>query len=341
MTVSLSLQFIVPTSDLHGGIRLPLELAEWLTDNGWMTRVVGPGTRPDWHDASVPWFSCDLEGSEPVPRADVTIATFHTTVGPALESGSPHVFHLCQGYEGSHPEYGEIMDAIDTAYRAPIPKLLVSRHLEAVLKGRYPDCNCHFIGEAVDPRIFFPLGFRETTTPLRVGLVGTFSARVKGIREALEGLRLARERGLALEVHRVSAEPMQDEEAALGMSDVFHHRLPTVKMPEFYAGIDALLFPSTEQEGFGLPVAEAMACGAPVVTSKSSSLPEVAGDAAMLIDPEDVDEIAAAVAAVLEDEGLRRDLRERGYERSQSFTRDALLPRLLEIYRRAAQRLDV
>ena len=184
--MSMSLQFIVPTSDLHGGIRLPLELAEWLTDSGWMTRVVGPGTRPDWHDAAVPWFSTNLDGSS-IPRADVTIATFHTTVGPALRSKSDHTFHLCQGYEGSHPEYREIMDAIDNAYRAPIPKLLVSRHLEAVLNGRYPDCNCHFIGEAVDPRIFFPLGFRRDATPLRVGLVGTFEARVKGIREGLSG----------------------------------------------------------------------------------------------------------------------------------------------------------
>ena len=117
-------------------------------------------------------------------------------------------------------------------------------------------------------------------------------------------------------------------------------RLRDSELAALYRRARALVFPSLA-EGFGLPVAEAMACGAPVVTSKSSSLPEVAGDAAILVDPEDVDAIATAVARVLEDEGLRRDLRERGYERSQSFSRDALLPRLLEIYRRAAQGLDV
>ena len=117
-------------------------------------------------------------------------------------------------------------------------------------------------------------------------------------------------------------------------------RLRDSELAALYRRARALVFPSLA-EGFGLPVAEAMACGAPVVTSKSSSLPEVAGDAAILVDPEDVDAITAAVAGVLEDEGLRRDLRERGYERSRSFSRDALLPRLLEIYRRAAQRLNV
>ena len=152
-----SLQFVVPTSDLHGGIRIPLEMAEWLADSGWVTRVVGPGPRPDWHQPAVPWFSCGLDGSEPVPRADVTIATFHTTVSPALASGSSFTFHLCQGYEGLFTEYADIKDVIDTAYREPIPKLVVSHYLEAVLAERYPDTRCHFIGEAVDPRVFFQL----------------------------------------------------------------------------------------------------------------------------------------------------------------------------------------
>ena len=329
--MSLSLQFIVPTSDLHGGIRLPLELAEWLGDSGWMTRVVGPGSRPDWHDVAVPWFSADLDGSS-IPRADVTIATFHTTVGPALRSKSDHLFHLCQGYEGSHPEYGEIMDAIDTAYRAPIPKLLVSRHLEAMLKGRYPDCRCHFIGEAVDPRMFFPLGFRETATPLRVGLVGTFSARVKGIREGLEGLRIARERGLELEVHRASAEACLDEETALGMSDVFHHRLPTAKMPEFYAGIDVLLFPSTEQEGFGLPVLEAMSCGIPVAHSDIPPLEVIPEGATLRFPAGDAGAIADVVRR-LPDPETRSLLRRGGLAAADDFRPHSLVTRLEEALR--------
>jgi alpha-1,3-rhamnosyl/mannosyltransferase len=117
-------------------------------------------------------------------------------------------------------------------------------------------------------------------------------------------------------------------------------RLNDAELAALYRRARALVFPSLA-EGFGLPVAEAMACGAPVVTSNSSSLPEVAGGAAILVDPEDADEIAAAVAGVLEDEALRRGLRERGYERSMCFSREAVLPRLLEIYRRTSQRSNV
>jgi glycosyltransferase involved in cell wall biosynthesis len=106
-------------------------------------------------------------------------------------------------------------------------------------------------------------------------------------------------------------------------------------LASLYRRSSAFIFPSLA-EGFGLPVAEAMACGAPVVTSGASSMPEVAGDAALLVDPEETDEIAAAIERLLGDPGLRRRLRDRGLERARSFSREALVPRLFEVYRRAA-----
>jgi glycosyltransferase involved in cell wall biosynthesis len=90
-------------------------------------------------------------------------------------------------------------------------------------------------------------------------------------------------------------------------------------------------FPSL-YEGFGLPPLEAMASGTPVVTSNVSSLPEVVGDAAVLIDPYDPDAIAAGIRRVLEDEGLREDLRERGYRRAREFSWERSVARIREIY---------
>ncbi len=330
--MSPSLQFVLPTSDLHGGIRLPLEIAEWLTDYGWTTRLVGPGSRPDWHATAVPWFSHDLEGAQPVPRADITVATFYTTVEPALRSGSGHVFHLCQGYEGLHPEYEGVRDAIDAAYRAPIPKLVVSHHLEPMLAERYPEARCHFIGEAVDQRIFFPLGIRDVATPLRVGLVGTFSARVKGIRKGLEGVRLARGKGLEIEVHRASAEPMTDEEKSLGQTDHFHHRLPTTRMPAFYGGVDVLLFPSLVEEGFGLPVLEALSCGVPVAHSDIPSLEVIPAKATLRFPAGDTKAVAHALTRLASDADLRRFLRRAGLEVAHEYRPQALLARLQQAF---------
>lgn len=95
--------------------------------------------------------------------------------------------------------------------------------------------------------------------------------------------------------------------------------VPDDDLPALYSGCAAFVYPSL-YEGFGLPVLEAMAAGAPVVTSTVSSLPEVAGDAGLLVDPYDVDAIAAAVTRILRDDTLADDLRARGRERFCAFS---------------------
>ena len=69
-----------------------------------------------------------------------------------------------------------------------------------------------------------------------------------------------------------------------------------------------------------MPVLEAMACGAPTITSSTSSLPEVAGDAALLVDPDDIDGLGQAIVRALADQKLRVDLRQRGFDRARQFT---------------------
>ncbi|MCX7625461.1 MAG: glycosyltransferase family 4 protein [Candidatus Sumerlaeaceae bacterium] len=94
---------------------------------------------------------------------------------------------------------------------------------------------------------------------------------------------------------------------------------------------ELFVFPSL-YEGFGLPPLEAMACGAPVITSKVSSLPEVVGDAALLVDPLETEEIAAAMERVLSDELLRRQMCEKGLERSRQFSWKNCARETLRVY---------
>ena len=96
------------------------------------------------------------------------------------------------------------------------------------------------------------------------------------------------------------------------------------------------VFPSL-YEGFGLPPLEAMACGAPVVTSNVSSLPEVAGGAALLVDPYDADSIASGITAAVNDETLRADLIRKGKERARSFSWTQSVRRIHEIYMEVAK----
>jgi glycosyltransferase involved in cell wall biosynthesis len=92
-------------------------------------------------------------------------------------------------------------------------------------------------------------------------------------------------------------------------------------LPALYAGARGLVFP-TWYEGFGFPIVEAMRCGCPVITSDRGAMAEVAGDAALLVDPADTEAVAAAMGRLLTDESLHADLVARGRRRSADFTWD-------------------
>lgn len=102
-------------------------------------------------------------------------------------------------------------------------------------------------------------------------------------------------------------------------------------LPALYNLADLFVFPSL-YEGFGLPPLEAMACGTPVVSSNSSSLPEVVGDAAIQVRPVDADALATTLEQVLGNDSLRQELRAKGLERAKLFTWEAAARRLLSIY---------
>jgi len=112
--------------------------------------------------------------------------------------------------------------------------------------------------------------------------------------------------------------------------------VPTEVLRIFYDLAKIFVFPSL-YEGFGLPPLEAMAHGTPVVTSNTSSLPEVVGDAAVMVNPENVFEIMHALHRALLDQPLRERLKQRGYEQAQRFSWDASVQRLIAIYEDATQ----
>jgi glycosyltransferase involved in cell wall biosynthesis len=257
----------------------------------------------------------------------VVVGTFWTTIAAVHASGAPNVFHFCQGFEGVHREYEPILERIDAAYRLPIPKLLISSHLEPVLRERY-GCRIHVIGQSIDSELFRPgEGFRELPRRLRIGVVGPFWARSKGIAELLAGLLLARERGHAIEVHRAAIEPQSPEEAALGVVGRYHQRLPTAAMPDFYRGLDAYVHPSHDEEGFPLPPLEAMASGVPVAVTRIRSFTAIPDEAVVRYPYGDPEAVPAVVAA-LSDAATRRRLRRAGLAYTAGLTLERVLDRV-------------
>ncbi len=102
-------------------------------------------------------------------------------------------------------------------------------------------------------------------------------------------------------------------------------------LPDLYRGARLFVFPSLS-EGFGLPLLEAMGCGVPVLASNVSAIPEVAGDAALLVDPRDVEAMAAAMGDLLHNDRLRAHLRRQGLQRVQQFSWAKAAERTLDLY---------
>jgi len=123
----------------------------------------------------------------------------------------------------------------------------------------------------------------------------------------------------------------------LGLTDRVRRagRVPDAELDRLLGSAVALVYPS-RFEGYGLPVAEAMSIGCPVIAADATALPEVVGDAGLLIDPDDVDAWTNAMSALLHDDALRTDLARAGRERVGELTPAAAARRLREAYRIAA-----
>lgn len=103
------------------------------------------------------------------------------------------------------------------------------------------------------------------------------------------------------------------------------------ELVEIYNASEVFVFPSF-YEGFGIPIIEAMACGTPVITSNTSSMPEVVGDAGIMVDPYDIDGLAKAMYEVLTNDGLKEIMIRKGLERAKMFSSDKILDKTLEVY---------
>jgi glycosyltransferase involved in cell wall biosynthesis len=126
---------------------------------------------------------------------------------------------------------------------------------------------------------------------------------------------------LAGKPHPTETPQLQALAAELGQQQRVEFRayVPYAELPDLYRGALAFVFPSL-WEGFGLPVLEAMACGTPVITSVGSGTQEVAGDAALLVDPADTDGLSQALGCLLGQPNQREQCRKQGLERAKRFS---------------------
>ena len=253
--------------------------------------------------------------------------------------------------------------------RARLRRAVATFHDLFVLTGEYstPDFRARFAAQAREAatRADVIIAVSEFTKQQVVALLGVEPSRVRVVHHGIRGLALqpvAREKiilsvgaiqkrknlarlvtafekidprwklvlagsagfGAAEIMERIGQSPARDRIEATGY-------VTAEELARWYSRASIFAFPSLD-EGFGMPVLEAMSAGIPVITANRSALREVAGDAALLVNPEDTDELADAVQRLTLSEKMRRDLTERGRERARLFSWDQAVRETWDVY---------
>lgn len=322
---------------LCGGVKVTFEQAEALQDQGHKVEIVARGERPDWYDLRVPFTQVDELSPQTIPECDFLIATFWTTVKPAVQSGKGRPVHLCQGYEGDTAIFAADLPEIEAAYHLPTLTLTVHEPLTRLLRQRFGK-EAHTVGQGINHSVFFPGPERKRDGPYRVLLPGPYDIDWKGVHDGLTALKELKKK-MPLRVIRVSQLPCTAAEQEFGIVDEYHYRLLPHDMAALYRSCDVMLGPSWNQEGFGLPALEAMACGTPVALSDIPAFRAFAEGTtwAQFFAERDIPGMRDAVRQLLEDVQLRTRLRAAGIEIAKRYTFARVAERIEQVLRAAGK----
>ena len=321
----MRITYVLPYPELNGGNKVIFQHARLLQEMGHELTILAEAPKPDWIRIDTAYVNT----AEAIPRLssqDLVIATYWTTVERSLELAAGPVAHFCQGYEGGLVHLAPLLPRIEAAYSLRLPTLTVSPHLGELVRTRFGR-ESFVVPPPLDPLFCSTFRLRPRRDPW-VAVPGIFGAEVKGVPTALEAVRRLRERGYACRVLRLSVMPLTDEERRMLEPDRFLTGVPPSEIARELRECDLLLFPSREEEGFGLPLLEAMASRVPVVASRISSAVHIAGGAARLVPPGDARAFAEAAEELLASAGSWRRARRLGARAARRFRPEEVAPRL-------------
>lgn len=321
----MRIAYVLPRPELGGGNKVIFQHVRLLQEHGDEVTVLCEGPKPDWTDIDAAYV--DYAAGRPKVRdQDLVVATYWTTLALARNFGLGPLAHFCQGYEGGLVHLRPALWEIESVYSWKLPTLTVSPYLGEFLAQRFGR-ESRVVSPPLDPR-FRPawrLGPRRRPW---IAIPGIFEAEVKGVPTALEAVRLLREGGIPCRVLRFSMLPLSEEERCLLEPDRYLCRVPPQVIARALPACDLLLLPSRPEEGFGLPLLEAMAAKVPAVASRIPSTVHIADGAVRLVPPGEAGAFAEAAGELLSSRSEWRKARESGYEAAHRF-RPEVVARML------------
>lgn len=338
----MKLHFFTNAVTFTGGRLILFRHANALARRGHSVHIWVPGGgRVDWMAVDVPLGDLEAVGYRGLPAADIALFERRRFARPLCQARREIPVHFCQGFEGVDVEVrlqrlntlagwlrcGERWHLwrrrrdIDRDYALPTIKIVVQDHLRAQLERRYRQA-VHVVPNGLPTGTFTPEGSNRDGRTLLV--VGPTDLRCKRVGDALEAVRLLKQRRPDVRLVRVAQHPMREFERQLGVTDEHRVLLSPAELAEQYRRATALIFPSDETEGFGLPMLEAMACGTPVVASDipAARAFDPRGDHARFVPVGRPDLLADALATLLADGTEQERLRNRGLEVAGQYTQE-------------------
>lgn len=316
----MRITYILPYPELGGGAKVTFQHARLLREGGAEVTVLGEGARPGWAVPGVPYV--DLTAGEPrLSSQDLVIATFFTTFAVARRLELGPLAHFCQGYEGGLVHLLPVLPEIERAYRLPLPTLTVTPYLAGFLHERFGRESA-VVSPPLDP-LFRPGWRRRPRSRPWIAVAGIFEAEVKGVETALRTVARLRAGGLGCRLLRLSILPLTKAERFLAAPDLYLCAVPPATAARALRHCDLLLFPSRAEEGFGLPLLEALASKVPAVATRIPSA-EYIGGAAAWVDPGDDAAMATAAGEILRDPARWRRARRDGREAASRFRPEAV-----------------